>query len=94
MPAGIAEQLLKKSTPARTLSTAELASSGPAARFPDIHVHVPGRICITPRAFAVETTELLKPLSCQAIAAASEPGTPYSAATWAIVSALTVSAVG
>src|SRR5215218_6599874 len=37
--------------------------------------------CITPRALAAETIELLKPLSCQAIAAASEGETPYCAAT-------------
>ena len=38
--------------------------------------------CITPRALALETMALLKPLSCQPIAAASEPGTPCSAAIW------------
>ena len=45
----------------------------------------PGRICITPRASALETRSLLKPLSCQAIASASEAGTPLAAAiepTW------------
>src|SRR3954447_13517710 len=33
-----------------------------------------------PRALATETIELLKPLSCHAIAAASDPGTPCWAA--------------
>ena len=37
--------------------------------------------CITPRAFAAETIALLKPLSCHAIAAASEGETPYWDAT-------------
>src|ERR671916_1759602 len=36
--------------------------------------------CITPRAFADETAALLNPLSCQAIAVASEGETPYSEA--------------
>ena len=35
--------------------------------------------CMTPRAFALETISLLKPLSCQPIAAASEAGTPLAA---------------
>src|SRR3954453_5357095 len=33
--------------------------------------------CMIPRALAAETIELLNPLSCQAIAAASEGETPY-----------------
>ena len=37
--------------------------------------------CMTPRAFAEETIALLKPLSCQAMAAASEGETPCVAAT-------------
>src|SRR5215208_6692661 len=37
--------------------------------------------CITPRALAADTIALLKPLSCQAIAAASDGETPYCAAT-------------
>src|SRR3954451_22072334 len=37
--------------------------------------------CITPRALAEETIELLKPLSCHAIALASEGETPCAAAT-------------
>src|SRR3954452_3670758 len=37
--------------------------------------------CMTPRALAGETIELLKPLSCQAIAAASEGETPLAEAT-------------
>src|SRR4051794_26856524 len=36
---------------------------------------------MTPRAFAGDTIALLNPLSCQAIAAASEGETPYWAAT-------------
>src|SRR4051812_23247532 len=36
--------------------------------------------CMTPRAFAPETIELLNPLSCQATAAAREGETPYWAA--------------
>src|SRR3954451_3320902 len=40
--------------------------------------------CITPRAFADDTMPLLKPLSCQAIAEASEPGTPCCEAIWPI----------
>src|SRR5947209_6107121 len=46
-------------------------------------------ICITPRAFALETAALLKPLSCQAIALASEAGTPSRTATWPICDAVT-----
>src|SRR3954449_5890274 len=37
--------------------------------------------CMTPRALAEETMPLLKPLSCQAIAVASEGETPWAAAT-------------
>src|SRR5215213_1550885 len=36
---------------------------------------------MTPRALAEETIELLKPLSCQAMAVASEGETPWAAAT-------------
>src|SRR4051794_19884430 len=50
--------------------------------------------CITPRAFADDTAALLKPLSCQAIADASEPGTPCSAAIWPISAAFVRPAVG
>jgi hypothetical protein len=46
--------------------------------------------CMTPRAFALETIALLKPDSCHAIAAASEPGTPCSAATLWMSPAVTV----
>ena len=42
---------------------------------------MPGITCITPRAFALETAALLKPLSCHAIAAASEGETPCRDAT-------------
>src|SRR4051794_41910617 len=49
---------------------------------------------MTPRALADDTTPLLKPLSCQAIAAASEPGTPWPAAIWAISEELVCAAVG
>src|SRR4051812_8538070 len=37
--------------------------------------------CMTPRALALETMLLLKPLSCHAIAVASEGETPWAAAT-------------
>src|SRR4051794_41972756 len=37
--------------------------------------------CITPRALAEDTMPLLNPLSCHAIAAASEGETPLAAAT-------------
>src|SRR4051812_28421092 len=50
--------------------------------------------CITPRALAPETMELLKPLSCQAIAAASEGETPLAEATDCTVEAPTRVAVG
>src|SRR5215213_11576030 len=50
--------------------------------------------CITPRALAEDTIELLKPLSCQAIAAASEGDTPCSAATDWTSEAPTTAAVG
>src|SRR5215203_671302 len=50
--------------------------------------------CITPRAFAEETMELLNPLSCQAIAVASEGETPCAAATDCTSVAPTREAVG
>src|SRR5215207_3446262 len=49
---------------------------------------------MTPRAFADETIELLKPLSCHAIAAASEGATPYWAATDWMSPAPTLAGVG
>src|SRR3954454_22516707 len=63
------------------LSVAECGSSVRSARFCWIQFHVPGITCMTPRALAPETMLLLKPLSCQATAAASEGETPYCAAT-------------
>ena len=51
------------------------------ARLRSTKSHVPGITCITPRALAEETIALLKPLSCQAIAAASEGETPFAEAT-------------
>ena len=51
-----------------------------AVRVRWIHSHVPGRICMIPRASALDTRSLLKPLSCHPIASASEPGTPFAAA--------------
>ena len=45
---------------------------------------MPGITCITPRALALETIELLKPLSCHPIADASEGGTPLASAIWPI----------
>src|SRR4051812_49835740 len=50
--------------------------------------------CMTPRAFALETIALLNPLSCQAIAEASEPGTPLRPATVAMSAELTRPGVG
>src|SRR5436309_3895563 len=44
---------------------------------------------MTPRALALDTAALLKPLSCQAIALASEAGTPLRAAIWPISEAVT-----
>src|SRR3954454_24156100 len=73
------------SEPARTLSSADDGSRRVRARFACTHCHVPGRICITPRALAPDSIALLLPLSCQAIAAASEPGAPCCTAiepTW------------
>src|SRR3712207_5081159 len=49
--------------------------------------------CMTPRALALETIELLKPLSCQAIAEASDGETPCAEATLAMSPALTRSGV-
>ena len=49
---------------------------------------------MTPRALAEETIALLKPLSCHAIAAASEGETPYWEATDWMSAAPTVAAVG
>src|SRR3954447_6730426 len=51
-------------------------------------------ICMTPRAFALETIALLKPDSCQAIAFARPAGTPCCAAICAICDELTRSGVG
>src|SRR3954464_2336358 len=50
--------------------------------------------CITPRALAEDTIELLNPLSCQAMAAAREGETPCSAATDWTSEAPTRAAVG
>src|SRR4051794_41892770 len=49
---------------------------------------------MTPRAFASETMPLLKPLSCQAIAAASDGETPYCEATACTSPALRRAGVG
>ena len=49
---------------------------------------------MTPRASALETRSLLKPLSCQAIASASDEGTPLAAATEPTSDAVTRSGVG
>src|SRR3954447_169149 len=74
--------------PARTLSTADVGSRRGRARLACTHAHVPGRICITPRAFAPDSIALLKPLSCQAIAVARDPGAPCWAAIEPICDAL------
>src|SRR3954451_4529130 len=77
------------------LSTAEFGLSGlPPDRLRFTQSQVPGMICMTPRAFALETIALLKPDSCHAIAFARLAGTPCSAATWAICAELTRSLVG
>ena len=44
-------------------------------------LHVPGMTCMTPRALAGEIIALLKPLSCHAMAAASDDGAPDCAAS-------------
>src|SRR3954466_16434979 len=76
------------SEPARTLSSGDDGSRRVRERFACTHCHVPGRICITPRAFAPESIALLKPLSCQAIAVARDPGAPCWAAIEPICDAL------
>src|SRR5919197_3980898 len=81
-------------TPACTLSEAELALSGVSARLLLIQDQVPGRICITPRALALDTSELLNPLSCQPMAFARDADTPLEAAICPICQALTRSGVG
>src|SRR5207249_4148011 len=84
-----------KSTPPRTLSCADADARGvPAVRVRWIQFHVPGRICITPRASELETKSLLKPLSCQPIASAREGETPLSLAIEPTSDALTCSGVG
>src|SRR6478609_9519654 len=77
------------------LSVALLGLSGlPPVRLRFTQSQVPGMICITPRAFALETIALLKPDSCHAIALAMLAGTPFAAAIWAISDELTRSGVG
>src|SRR5882757_7499240 len=64
------------------------------ARFACTQSQVPGMTCITPRALAAETIELLKPLSCHAIAEASDAGTPLRVATMAMSEEVTRPEVG
>src|SRR3954453_9278334 len=73
-------RLARESEPARTLSGADDGSRCVRARFAWTHCHVPGRICMTPRALAPESIALLKPLSCHAIAVARDPGARCCAA--------------
>src|SRR3954470_14650662 len=73
-------RLLRYRTPAVTLSDADVGLSGRPARLRCTYSHVPGITCITPRAFALDTMPLLKPLSCQPMADASDAGTPFAAA--------------
>src|SRR3954451_4193442 len=87
-------RLPRYSTPAPTLSIALAGSSLRSARFCWTQSHVPGRTCMTPRALAAETIALLKPLSCQAIAEASEAGTPLRLATMAMSAGVTRPGVG
>src|SRR3954452_6295236 len=82
------------STPAPTLSIALLGLSWRSARFFCTQSHVPGVTCITPRALALETLALLKPLSCQPIAVASEGETPTPAAMEPMSVDVTRSGVG
>ena len=82
------------SEPARTLSEADCGFSGVAARFLLTQSHVPGMTCMMPRALADDTIALLNPLSCQAIAAASEAGAPCCAASALTCSALRRPGVG
>ena len=93
-PPVCASSCLRYSTPARTLSTAESGSSFWLVRFCWIQFQVPGITCMTPRALAPETMPLLNPLSCQAMADASEPGTPCSEAIEAMVPESTRVGVG
>src|ERR1019366_1670596 len=79
----------------RTLSVAEAGERGvEPARFWPIQFQVPGSICITPTAPVLETRSLLKPLSCQPIAAASDGDPPLAAAIEPMSDALTVCGVG
>src|SRR3954462_14159874 len=79
----------RKSTPAPTLSIGEAGSRWRLARFVCTHSHVPGITCMTPRALEAETIALLKPLSCQATAAARSAGTPLRVATALMSAAVT-----
>src|SRR4051794_11309987 len=82
------------SEPAWTLSAGELGSRRVRARFACTHCHVPGITCMMPRALADDSEPLVKPLSCQAIAVASEPGTPCCAAIEPMSDALRRPGVG
>src|SRR3954466_7544976 len=82
------------STPAFTLSFVDAGSSGPCARLRWIQLQVPGITCMTPRAFALDTMPLLKPLSCQPIADASDGGTPCASAIWLMFDDVVRVAVG
>src|SRR3954453_12081368 len=82
-------------TPPRTLSIAEFGFSGfGPARVWFTQSQVPGMICITPRALALDTIALLSPDSCHAIALARPAGTPWAAAISAICDEVTRSGVG
>src|ERR1700740_3324342 len=81
------------STPPRTFDVADAAASGAGARVSPIQLHVPGRICIPPRAPALGVSGVLKPLSCAATASASDGETPFSAAIVATCDGVTVSSV-
>ena len=73
--AGVAQQLAEVERAGLDVVGGEDGSSG-RRRFCSTQSHVPGMTCITPRALAEDTTPLLKPLSCHAMAEASEPDTP------------------
>src|SRR6266511_3310246 len=81
-------------TPACTFSAADDGLRGEAASELWMKSQVPGRICITPRALALDTRALLKPLSCRAIAVTSDGSTPCEEAIGAIWAGVTHSRVG
>jgi hypothetical protein len=76
------------------LSIADAGSSGCSASCSSMKLQVSGMICITPRAPAPDTTELLKELSFHAIDWTSGADIPYSEAIDPTSSEVTTSSVG